>query len=90
MGCVMNLDLTMKENNYHLQNPLMLPLFQKPRIHEETTASVFAQNLDNKFPWMSRKLVLNILKAPSSLSLELFSSSHTRMSQSAKKIWKKL
>ncbi len=50
MGCVMNLDLTMKENNYHLQNPLMLPLFQKPRIHEETTASVFAQNLDNKFP----------------------------------------
>jgi hypothetical protein len=49
----------------------MLPLFQKARIHEETTASVFAQNLDNKFPWMGKKLVSNILKTPSSLSSEL-------------------
>jgi len=66
----------MKEKNYDFQNPLMLPPFQKPRIHEKAT-SVFAQNLENKFPSMRRKLVSNILKAPSSLSSELFSSSHT-------------
>lgn len=27
MGCVVNLDLTMKEKHYHLQNPLMMPFF---------------------------------------------------------------